>query len=939
MTTNKTLDIAGKSPAERAEQTAQFRQRVLLLAGLVLVNILATVWAVDSLHRSRQQYENNARNLTQNVTSAVDLNITKTIEKVDLALRSVADELERQLAAKGIDERVTNAFLAVQEQRLPEVEAFRISRADGLVIFGKGLVKDERASWADRVDFIYHREHVGSGLQISKVRMGRVAKQYIIGFSRRYNHPDGSFAGTVSAPIAVDHFTRLLSQFDVGPKGTLLLRDSDLALIARVPPMPNNPAGKVGNQVVSNDFRRAFDSGELTATDFTSASPDGQQRIFTFHRMQVAPMVTIVAASRQDYMKGWMEEVYRASAMVGGFFLLSVLLVVSQFRLLRQSERYSKDLQESHTFVRNVLDSLGERVAVIDMRGVITAVNAAWRRFAADNGVPASAHDFVGVNYLDACLGGACTPRGEQALEVQAGIRAVLLGTRPSFSTQYPCDSATEQRWFVLYAMPLLGSHSGAVLIHQDVTDQHQAEAKLRASEERYRLLADNVSDVIWVMDLSTRNFTYISPSMWQLRGYTPEEVMARPMDAALTPESVALVRGRLQEALAEIAAGNHDNLSAVVEVDQPHRDGHIVHTEVMTRILLDGQGRPTAILGVSRDITQRKQQELQLRASEEHFRMLAENMGDIVWKADRQMRFTYINAADHRIRGFPREEVVGFFIEDALTPEGRAILSEVVRSRRTAEANGQKGLALSCEIPMRHRHGGEVWIELSTMPTYNSAGEITGFQGMGRDISERKRRESELAQSHQFLESQLEEAAAERTVLQEQAIRDPLTGLFNRRYLNETLPRELSRAKREAYPVAVIMLDLDHFKRINDEYSHAAGDEVLRTLSALLTMGARDSDIVCRFGGEEFVVIMPGITAELALERVEGWRSELETVTVAYGEARIGVTLSGGIAMFPDHGVSSDVLLARADEMLYRSKHDGRNRITVYGGSFRDSS
>lgn len=939
MNTQTTLEAVDTYRRTLTNAAPQRGLRTLLLMGLVVVNILMLVWVLHSLQLSRQQYENNARNLTQNVTSALDQNVTKTIEKVDLALHYVADELERQLAGRGIDEKTSNTFLAVQEQRLPEVEAFRVSRADGLVILGKGLVKDAKASWADRDDFIYHRTHVDSGLQITKPRMGRVAKQYIVGFSRRYNHPDGSFAGTVSAPVAVEHFTHLLSQFDVGSKGTLILRDADLGLIARVPPLPDNPAGQVGNRVVSDDFRRVFESGEQTATDFTSASPDGQQRIFTFHRMQGAPMVTIVAASRLDYMKGWMDEVYRALAMVGGFFLLSVLLAVSQFRLLRQSERYSMDLQQSHAFVSNVLDSLGEHVAVIDAHGIITAVNASWRQFAAQNGAPSGANGYVGTNYLDACLGTAGSPRGEQALEVYGGAKAVLRGAQPSFTLEYPCHSPTEQRWFKLFVMPLLGEHHGAVMIHQNVTEQHQAEEKIRASEERYRLLADNVSDVIWVMDLASRRFTYVSPSVLQLRGYTPEEVMAMPVEAALTPESAALVKSRMQAMLTEFAGGKSADLSAVVELDQPHRDGHTVNTEVMTRYLLDAQGRPATVVGVSRDITQRKQQELQLRASEEHFRMLAENMGDIVWKADRQMRFTYINAADRRIRGFPREEVVGFFIEDALTPEGRTILAELVRSRRAAEDNGQKGLALSYEIPMRHRNGGAVWIELSTMPTYNSAGEITGFQGMGRDISERKRRESELVQSHQFLESQLEEAAAERTVLQEQAIRDPLTGLFNRRYLNETLPRELSRAKREAYPVAVIMLDLDHFKRINDEYSHAAGDEVLRTLSALLTMGARDSDIVCRFGGEEFVVIMPGITAELALERVEGWRSELETVTVAYGEARIGVTLSGGIAMFPDHGVSSDVLLARADEMLYRSKHDGRNRITVYGGSFRDSS
>lgn len=939
MNTHATLEAVDTYRRTLAHRAPQRSLRVLLLVGLVLVNILMVVWAVDSLSRSRQQYEKDARNLTQNVTRALDLNLTKNVEKVDLALRVVVDELERQLASKGIDEQAALTFLALQEQRLPEVEAFRVSRADGLVILGKGLVKEAKASWADRDDFNHHRAHADSGLQVTKPRMGRVAQQYIVGFSRRYNHPDGSFAGTVSAPISVDQFTRLLSQFDVGPKGILILRDADLGLIARVPPLPNSPNGQVGSQVVSDDFRRAFESGEHTATGFTSAGADGLARIFTFHRMQAAPLVTIVATAQQDYMNGWMDEVYRALAMGIGFFLLSVLLGASQFAMLRRAEQYSASLLESHTFVRNVLDSLGEQVAVIDGKGVITTVNASWRRFAAANGVPAQANDYVGANYLDASLGAPNTPRNDRALAVFDGTRAVLAGTSAGFFHQYPCNAASGQRWINLSVVPLMGDHPGAVMIHQDVTEQHEAEVKLRASEERYRLLADNVTDVIWVLDQASGRFTYVSPSVQQLRGYSPEEVMAQPLDAALTPQSAAQVQRRMQKVLAEIASGNLANLSSVMEVDQPHRDGRIVHTEVMTRYLLDAQGRATTLVGVSRDITQRKQQEQQLRASEEHFRMLAENMADMVWRADRQMRFTYVNAADRRMRGFPREEVVGFSISDALTAQGNVILADLVQRRRAAEASGQKGLALSLEIPMRHRNGGEVWIELSTMPTYNASGEITGFQGIGRDISERKRRESELVQSHHALESRLEAAAAEKIALQEQAIRDALTGVFNRRYLDETLPRELSRAKREGYPVAVIMLDLDHFKRVNDQYSHAAGDEVLRALSALLSTNARDSDMVCRYGGEEFAVIMPGMTAELALERVESWRAALEALVVVYGEHRISVTLSAGIAMFPEQGDQRDALLACADEMLYRSKREGRNRITVYAGSFSDSA
>lgn len=195
-------------------------------------------------------------------------------------------------------------------------------------------------------------------------------------------------------------------------------------------------------------------------------------------------------------------------------------------------------------------------------------------------------------------------------------------------------------------------------------------------------------------------------------------------------------------------------------------------------------------------------------------------------------------------------------------------------------------------------------------------------------------RRQKSLLRSRRQLAEQLTEISALQTRLQEEVIRDPLTGLYNRRYLTETLPRELSRAKREDYPLALIMIDLDHFKRVNDSYGHAAGDEVLKNLSAILGNGAREGDIVCRYGGEEFLVALPGMSLDLALQRVEAWRLEFAATTVRQGSLKIDVTLSAGIAGFPEHGTDIDTLLLRADEALYRAKKEGRNRVSCFGSA-----
>jgi diguanylate cyclase (GGDEF)-like protein len=166
---------------------------------------------------------------------------------------------------------------------------------------------------------------------------------------------------------------------------------------------------------------------------------------------------------------------------------------------------------------------------------------------------------------------------------------------------------------------------------------------------------------------------------------------------------------------------------------------------------------------------------------------------------------------------------------------------------------------------------------------------------------------------------------------LRDQAIRDALTGLFNRRYMQESLDRELRRAQRRRVPMGVIMIDIDHFKRFNDTFGHAAGDELLREMGALLQRQTRAEDIACRYGGEEFALILLDASAEDTEERAKLLREEAARLRVEYGHEPLGnVTISVGIAVFPDHGEVAEALLKAADAALYRAKASGRDRVMV---------
>lgn len=168
---------------------------------------------------------------------------------------------------------------------------------------------------------------------------------------------------------------------------------------------------------------------------------------------------------------------------------------------------------------------------------------------------------------------------------------------------------------------------------------------------------------------------------------------------------------------------------------------------------------------------------------------------------------------------------------------------------------------------------------------------------------------------------------------LQQRSIRDPLTGLFNRRYLSETLPHLLHRALRGNQCVSLILLDLDHFKRLNDQFGHLAGDQVLRDFSLFLKGFVRGTDIACRYGGEEFILILPQAPLEKAQERAERIRQGLHYISMNYAGRNLGnVTLSAGVATFPQHGETADMLIAAADQAMYQSKVQGRDRVTVFG-------
>jgi diguanylate cyclase (GGDEF)-like protein len=200
------------------------------------------------------------------------------------------------------------------------------------------------------------------------------------------------------------------------------------------------------------------------------------------------------------------------------------------------------------------------------------------------------------------------------------------------------------------------------------------------------------------------------------------------------------------------------------------------------------------------------------------------------------------------------------------------------------------------------------------------------------RDTTELNDKKRELTAANGRLQEQLRTIERLQADLAQQAACDDLTGLYNRRYLMRTLEGELARARETGRPLSLVLLDIDHFKDVNDRFGHAVGDELLVAIAGALSATVRPGDTVARYGGEEFVVLLPDTTQEQAWDRAQEWRMRCAAVSIRTAAGPQSATFSAGVACFPDSGTSSAALLHAADKALYQAKAEGRDRIVQAG-------
>ena len=330
-------------------------------------------------------------------------------------------------------------------------------------------------------------------------------------------------------------------------------------------------------------------------------------------------------------------------------------------------------------------------------------------------------------------------------------------------------------------------------------------------------------------------------------------------------------------------------------------------------------KNQPSAKIGLpNSDFFDHERKQIALKESEARYRRLFETAkhGILILDGD-YGRITDVNPFLLDLLGYSKTELIGKQLWEIGSVKDIVASQEAMRHLQNNEYIRYENLLLETKAGERKQ------VEFVSNVYLVNGRRVT--QCNIRDITERKHAEVRLQTVNNELLALVDE-------LRQQAIHDPLTGLFNRRYLDETLPRELHMAQRRNVPLCVVMLDLDGFKQFNDSFGHGPGDSLLREFGRVLRAHLRKSDISCRYGGDEFVLVLPDSSIANTRERVEQIRIFLKELPVHYGEQVLGaVTLSAGIVQTPEHGTTSGELLRMADEAMYAAKRAGRDRMTIH--------
>jgi len=860
---------------------------------------------VGQLYADYKSSEQEALTATDNLAAIIETNISSSLRRAERDLNSFAHFLQSDDLAGTMTDRRRSEVMSLLSDHLVDsrlVGHYRVLDENGTAVVGAGSPMENR-NVADSEWFKTLKNNPERRYEFSEVQVDKPMQRPTLILAVPIRGAGRQFSGIVEAVLDLENFQRLINTPDIGPHGLITIRRIDTTELVVRRPRKDSLIGKPVETVLTGRMA----NGDAAGSGQLKFPADGEFRTYSFRRIQGFPLAVVVALARRDFMASWETQalILGAVAILSAFTLWA--LYAFQVRTHRKLIQSSQRVAESERRYHGLFDVLPNGVLIRCADGTVLDANESACRILHQN-----RSNVVGKSN-NAELWGAVYEDGSPLPEDQLPSRQSMATGISIHDFIMGVGDKDDRRWISVNSQPLFKESEplpyAVISSFTDITARKRMEKQLGDSEERYRMTFEQAAMGIAHVGFDGAYLRYNS-KFAEIVGYPMEEIKS------LTYDKVTLPEDRHETAAAMQALRSNARKSVSVEKRYVRKDGTLTWVRVTASVQHDGDGNPLHFTSLVEDINDLKAAQFELAGQRVRMELILSSAGEGIVGIDANERIMFMNKAAREMLGWEDSEGIGLSLHDhshACRADGTANPKADCAVYKTIK-DGQTR-TVTDEVFWR-RNGTSFPVEF-TVAAIREDAVIIGSVVVFHDITERVRLTNHL---------------------QQLAETDPLTKLANRRAFTAAADAEFNRCKRFNSPAALLMIDIDHFKEVNDCHGHEAGDRALIAMASILNKSVRTTDTAARYGGEEFVLLLVETDLSGAIDMAERIRTSVSRVSVESDSGSFGFTVSVGVSVLSSGDEGWTQALNRADEGMYRAKHHGRNRVEYIDPIIRDA-
>ena len=855
------------------------RLTTALLTFLALFLCLGSFFLAETLSDRELRYSiEDAHTDNRNIALMAEENVRQTLDHADMILLLLQRDMEQSGAIHAEHSRLLQKLKGATIMQIIATDA-----AGNITFSAEPLL--EPLTIASHESFAAQRDSDAHGLYIAAPLVSRATSQASVFISRRLNDKQGNFAGIVAVALEQQHLTGVFRKLDLDASSSLVLVRRDGVFLGREPDtvsFADRP-----DYALNHPAFQLIAQGKMNGVFEAPLAADGIRRFVAFRAMGDYPLVVFADMMTQaDATRAVLarQQKYRGAAGIFSVIILTAFVVI--WRQLNKQFTTGEALAASRKRFRNLFMEAPLGIALIDsLTGHIYEVNPMFAKIAGRSMQEMATIDWMSITHPDDV---------QEDLDNMALLNAGKI-TGFEMEKRYLHPDGTIV-WIHMTIAKINSKDTSHLCMIEDITAKKTIACQLQHTLERLNLATEAGGVGIWEWDLTTDALTW-NEQMYQL--------YAVPPDTALT---YAIWRGRMYPPdLAAVEALVRDAIEQQAGFTTEFRiftaTGSLRYLYASAKVETNPAGTAQRMIGINWDQTKLREAEQAAKDSENRIRAITDSANDAIIMVDPAGRVSYWNNAAEHITGYSAAEALGMLLHELIVPPRYRQVHQAGLNSFQQTGSG-KIIGETTELEAYHKDGHAFPVELSISSIHlQGAWHAVGIM---RDITERKRMEEEIRHL---------------------ATHDALTNLPTLRLARDRLTMALNHAHRHSSKLAVLFIDLDGFKAINDTYGHKNGDIVLRHAAQALRSVVREDDTVARIGGDEFLIIATDLHTPANAEQIATkiLAQMAQPVSLDGGkQATIGTSV--GIAIYPDNSGNREELIHQADTAMYEAKKRGKN-------------